>query len=192
MGVFCSYILRVLCCSGSYWLHSNYSASHARETHAGCQCADQRNVNNALDAQNTHKTHNSFSGGEIKTIQTGWKILTCCICLGGPFATGPVSGARPLDWACSKRLPEADSVTDFPASLYCVCLTFTYPVQPSYLFSHKKISSLPKMNLFQYNDSGSGHQGVLKACYKRFTCYCRHPSGPRHGGVFTYLCTLGL
>ena len=63
-------------------MHSAYSASHARETHAGWQC-DRRNVNNALHAQNTHNTwtemHNSILGGEIKTIQTGLKTLNLVI-----------------------------------------------------------------------------------------------------------------
>ena len=59
-------------------MHSAYSAPHARETHAGWQCADQRNVNNrdnhntrTKHAQYRGKMHNSTPGGEINTIQTG-------------------------------------------------------------------------------------------------------------------------
>ena len=41
-------------------MHSAYSAPHAKETHAGRQCADQRNVNNK-DALFTHKTQNTHN-----------------------------------------------------------------------------------------------------------------------------------
>ena len=37
-------------------MHSAYSAPHARETHAGWQYADQRNVNDRDNILYTHKT----------------------------------------------------------------------------------------------------------------------------------------
>ena len=81
------------------------------------------------------KTHNHTSGGEIKTIQTGLKILTPCIHLGGPFA-GPGSRepAAPRPWVC-KQHPSMDTGCRiyYPVSIVYVCI---YHVIEIYISIH--------------------------------------------------------
>ena len=95
---------------------SAHSAPHARETHAGRQCADRRKgkqqEQRTLHAKYIDKIHNSTLGGEISTIQTDWKTLTCCIRLGGPFA-GPGSPG-PLDPGPANGPPRRIQHDGFP------------------------------------------------------------------------------
>ena len=86
---------------------------------------DKPHINTTIHTQNTHNTgpemHNYTSGGEINTIQTAWKTLTCCICLGGPWAQAesrePAASRLGL---CSRPPLVRYSVTDLSASQYCV------------------------------------------------------------------------
>ena len=121
---------------GPYCMHSAYSAPHARETHAGWQCADRRKVNNrnnalythftsTLHTNYTHKTHISISGGEINTIQTYQKTLVRVIRRGVSFSVRPPRGAagapRRTD---GKRHPLTDNTAQVsrPVSIVYVFL----------------------------------------------------------------------
>ena len=129
---------------------STYSAPHARETHAGRQCADWRKVNNRNNALYAHftrtlhakyidKIHNSTLGGEINTIQTGWKTLTRCIRLRGPFGGPGVEGPQaPLD---------GYSMTEFPPSQYCLCISPMRPYLPGKMAVFPKFPNFFKLEL---------------------------------------------
>ena len=91
----------------------------SEESHAGWQCADRRNINDAIHAQYTHNTEVKRSpGGEIDTLQTRLKILT-----------GPVSGACcPSTGPVQMASLVGYSVPDFLPRQYCLYIVCVHVV----------------------------------------------------------------